>query len=476
MSRLYPSLSSSVAWLRSSAAIELSRLAFLALAAVGASGCLRTPDRYAASALDANVNPPANFELNGQPLCFVGSNNYYLSYQSHAMVDDVMKSSRELGFPVIRTWGFIDIGSLEGSVPHTDTDGDGTKNGFYFQYWDPKAKKVVYNDGEKGLQGLDYAVAKAGELGLKVIVVLTNNWQQFGGMDQYLAWFGRKAHHEFYTAPEVKGAFKDWVQHLVTHVNSVNGKMYRDDPAVFAWELANEPRCKGSGPGGTGWSNNTMVSWVDEMSAFIKSIDPNHMISVGDEGFINGGGDHWSYKANDGVDHAALTAVNGIDFGTYHMYPEDWGVGPYPYKWADGWIRDHERIARELGKPTVLEEYGVKVIRDDAGKILQGLDHRLPIYSRWNNLALRTGGNATMVWMLAGINDGGGVYKDYDHYTVYRGDESTHLLADFAKTFSTDAPACRVAPKESGAPSAFVRVQRPLGRVASSWSSGYGGG
>jgi mannan endo-1,4-beta-mannosidase len=435
------------------------------------TGCLRTPDRYAQSALDVTVNPPGNFELNGQPYCFVGSNNYYLGYQPKPMVDDVLKAARDLDFPVIRTWGFIDIGSLDGSVASVDNAFEnGRKNGAYFQYWDSKLKRPSYNDGQDGLARLDYALAKAGELGVKVLVVLTNNWRDFGGMDQYLAWFGHTAHHEFYTAPEVKRAYKDWIAHLVDHTNSLTGKKYRDDPTIFSWELANEPRCKGTGPGAPGWTTQTMVDWVAEMSAYIKSVDPNHMVSVGDEGFLNGGGDHWTYKANDGVDHAALTAVSSIDFGTYHMYPEDWGVGSYPFKWADGWIKDHEKVARELGKPTILEEYGVKVVRDDAGAVVKGLDHRLPAYKRWNDLALRTGGNGTMVWMLAGIQDSS-VYKDYDHYTVYRDDESANLLTYFAKRFATDAPACRAAPKqETGAPSAFVRVRRPLGPVASSWS------
>src|SRR6266536_2114596 len=161
--------------------------------ALGAAGCLRTPDRYAQSVLDVNVNPPANFELDGKPFCFVGTNNYYLGYQPKPMVDDVLKSARDLGFPVVRTWGFIDIGSLDGSVTHADPYGDGKKNDAYYQYWDPQKKRPAYNDGDDGLKRLDYSLAKAGELGLKILVVLTNNWTDFGGMDQYLIWYGHKA-------------------------------------------------------------------------------------------------------------------------------------------------------------------------------------------------------------------------------------------------------------------------------------------
>src|SRR5882724_2789736 len=165
-------------------------------------GCLKTPDRYAKSTFDVNVNPPANFEVDGAPLCFVGANNYYLAYKPKPMVDDVLESARAMGIKVVRIWGFIDRGSLDGSVP--SIDGDGTKDGFYFQAWDPPKQHAVYNDGPNGLQGLDYALVKADQLGLKIVVVLTNNWTNFGGMDQYLAWYGLKTHHDFYTEKAVK--------------------------------------------------------------------------------------------------------------------------------------------------------------------------------------------------------------------------------------------------------------------------------
>jgi mannan endo-1,4-beta-mannosidase len=457
---------------------SVSRVCQALGAALVLCGCLKTPDRFAQSTLDVNLNPPENFELEGKPFCFAGTNNYYLASKPQPMVDDVLLAAKELGFPVVRIWGYLDIGSLDGSVPHVDPWGDkvsGKKDGIYFQYFDPASRKVAYNEGPDGLPKLDYVLAKANELGLKIILVLTNNWYDYGGMDQYLRWFNRTKHHEFYTAPEVKQAYKDWIQHLALRKNTLSGRVYRDDPTIFSWELGNEPRCKGTGPGSTGWDNTTIPKWADEMSRYIKSLDPNHMVSVGDEGFLDGGGEHWAYKANDGVDHEALTALPAIDFGTYHSYPEDWGA---TLAWGDRWIVDHERVARRLGKPTVLEEYGVKVMRDEQGNVTRNLATRLRIYERWNERALKSGTNATLFWMLGGVDTlypaPNGLYHDYDGYTVFRGDETARLLSDIARRFNGGAPACRAAKPSNLAPSPFVRAQHraeQLSAALSFWST-----
>lgn len=55
-----------------------------------------------------------------------------------------------------------------------------------FQYWDVASNAPAYND--TGLVRLDYVLFRANQLGLRVLLTLTNNWKDFGGMDQYVQW------------------------------------------------------------------------------------------------------------------------------------------------------------------------------------------------------------------------------------------------------------------------------------------------
>ncbi|HYP97105.1 MAG TPA: cellulase family glycosylhydrolase [Polyangiaceae bacterium] len=411
-------------------------------------GCAGTQSKLS---VDLGTKPVANFELDGEPFCFAGTNNYYLAYAPRPMVDDVLESARAMGVRVVRTWAFIDRGSLDGRV--SNIDGDGTKRGFWFQGWDPATQRPIFNDGPNGLGGLDYALAKAARLGIKLVLVLTNNWHEFGGMDQYLAWYGLSAHADFYRDARVRQAYEGWLLHLASHVNGITNLAYRDDPSIFGWELANEPR------GTPGTRSGVLTHWADRMSSYLKSIDGNHLVAVGDEGFLEGESEHWTYHADNGVDHRALTALPNIDYGTFHLYPDTWGTG---YGWSERWIDDHLRAARELGKPTVLEEYGLKVTRDALGRIADGLPVRLDSYSAWNERMLTHGGNAAMFWLLVGYDsERGGRYPDFDQFSVYRGDATANLLSRLAQRFSAEALACSNASSgANGIASPFVRVRR----------------
>lgn len=447
------------------------------LACLSASACLRQNVTESAAApmrpppvekplapVVETDRPSAVFTLGGEPFCFAGTNNYYLIYKSRKMVDDVFDAAQGMGLKVMRLWGYLDRGSLDNTV--RNVDGAGEKGGVYFQYWDPKTQRPAYNDGATGLEHLDYVLDAARKRGIKVIVVLTNNWKDFGGMDQYLVWYGRNEHQQFYSDPTIVHAYKDWIAHVVGRKNSITGTAYRDDPTIFAWELGNEPRCTNSGAfdHAADCQPAMVTHWADDVSAYIHSLDSNHLVSVGDEGFF-AGGDSAGYDGSEGVDHAALLALKHIGFGTYHLYPETWG---HRTSWASQWIEDHIAAAQAVGKPTLLEEYGIIARRNAQGAVTDDARRR-GAYERWHEVVAKRGGNAALFWMLAGVDDEPdsvrGMYPDYDHFILYATDAVAGQVKAFAATMTTDARACslyrKLATPGSVPKSPFVSVSPP---------------
>ena len=416
----------------------------------------RVPTAQKAVAETAINGPLPLFVVNGSPFCFQGANNYYLHYKSRAAVTAVLDAARAMSLPVVRSWAFLDRGALDGSVANAKDSGE--KEGVYFQYWDVEKNRPAYNDGPTGLEKLDVLLHEARARDLRLILVLTNNWRDFGGIDQYLIWYGLTKHYEFYTDPRVRSAYKDWVAHLINRVNSVDGVPYKEDPAIFSWELANEPRAGNfeSFDSPLGWNDNTIATWAAEMSAFIKTLDHNHMVSVGDEGFLPGSGTDPVFPLGPGIDGEALSAIPTVDFGTYHLYPDHWLTSD---AWGTEWIERHLSLGRRLQKPMLLEEYGTRVARrpGNPGAIESGEDRRRVAYGRWNQTIRNGGGPGALFWMLAAEDAPGHRYPDYDHFTIYPGDEGA-LLTRLASQMQVETEACITARGHQFAKSPFVRT------------------
>ncbi len=378
-------------------------VALAGLLALGAAApALAQPGSQNAAPGAFVVRSGDDLKLNGKDFRFAGSNNYYLMYRSQAEVDDVFADAAAAGFNVMRTWGFLDIGNQDdsGSIHHKE-------NGVYFQYWD--GTKPAFNDGADGLEHLDYVLAAARRSGIKLVIPFTNNWSAFGGMDQYVRWRGGAHHDEFYTDAVIRGWFKDWITHLLQRTNTITGVKYRDDPTIMAWELANEPRCVGSGvyPRSAGCTDATITGWAADVSAHVKSIDSKHLVSAGDEGFLctDPDSDDAAYNCRDGVNSLALAKLPTIDMMSMHLYPDHWSTD---VAWGEQWIRRHGQLARTIGKPVMLGEFG---LLDKAT--------RNPVYQRWTNAAISSGVDGFLYWILSGTQDDGTLYPDYDGFTVY---------------------------------------------------------
>jgi mannan endo-1,4-beta-mannosidase len=188
-------------------------------------------------------------------------------------------------------------------------------------------------------------------------MVLNNYWQWSGGMGQYVSWHEKSPIPypgdwgtfmsyvaRFYTCKECQVWYRDHIQTIINHANPYTGLQYRDDPAIFAWELANEPR-------------RYPMNWINDTAAYIKSLDPNHMVTTGSEGTPPGESQNFI------LTHQGAS----IDYATLHIWPGNWGwydpKNPDTYASAEQrsiqYFQKHAVEAVSLGKPLVLEEFGL---------------------------------------------------------------------------------------------------------------------
>ncbi|GMP44931.1 hypothetical protein CsSME_00013653 [Camellia sinensis var. sinensis] len=127
----------------------------------------------------------------------------------------------------------------------------------------------------------------------------------------------------------------------------------------MAWELMNEPRCTSD------TSGSTIQGWITEMASYLKSIDSNHLLEAGLEGFYGQSGSQkqqFNLNFQVGTDFIANNQIPGIDFATIHSYPDAWLPGTSEdnqISFLNNWVNTHIQDAQNiLGKPLLVGEFG----------------------------------------------------------------------------------------------------------------------
>jgi mannan endo-1,4-beta-mannosidase len=162
----------------------------------------------------------------------------------------------------------------------------------------------------------------------------------------------------FYTHAEANVASRKYIEMLVDRENGYTGVRYRDDPTIMAWQLGNEPR---PGEGESGKQNfEVFTKWVGETADFIRTLDPNHLISTGNEGLKG--------SIESAETYLDIHRFTNIDYLTAHLWILNWSwydpMNPdETYAEAEGkaieYLDQHVAFAEELGKPLVLDEFGI---------------------------------------------------------------------------------------------------------------------
>jgi mannan endo-1,4-beta-mannosidase len=102
-----------------------------------------------------------------------------------------LTAAKDAGLTVFRTWGFNDKNStyIPGGLPNYGGEGAGPSE-VVFQWWHPNGTSTI------NLSGFDKVVNAADKVGIKLLVALTNNWADYGGMDVYTVNLGGKYHDD----------------------------------------------------------------------------------------------------------------------------------------------------------------------------------------------------------------------------------------------------------------------------------------
>jgi mannan endo-1,4-beta-mannosidase len=333
------------------------------------------------------ANPPAtafvstsgtDFTVDGKTFFVTGVNNHYLPYGSHDEVTRVLDDAVAMGANVVRTFLQPVIGSLDGSVPtiwdwrSRAVAGELGVAGTYLLYWDPQKGGMAINDGADGMQKIDFLLAEAGKRHLRLIIALLDFWAYTGGVQQMRAWYGSADKATFFFEdPRTKRDYRTWTEHVVHRINPLTGLAYRDDPTIMAWELMNEGNAK---------PESLRLAWTAEMSAYVKSLDPNHLVTSG---------------------HANVTdkipdlTIPTLDFGTWHGYPLFYKLTPAQF---NDTITEFCGLAARAKKPVLLEEFGYARSNRDSTEA----------YAMWlDTLTSDRNCAGWMVWRLVSLQDSG---------------------------------------------------------------------
>ncbi|PYI27267.1 mannan endo-1,4-beta-mannosidase A [Aspergillus indologenus CBS 114.80] len=309
--------------------MKLSHM-LLSLASLALATALpRTPNHNAATTAFPSTSG-LHFTIDGKTGYFAGTNSYWIGFlTNNDDVDLVMSQLAASDLKILRVWGFNDVNTKPA---------DGT---VWYQLHANGTSTI--NTGADGLQRLDYVVTSAEKYGVKLIINFVNEWTDYGGMQAYVTAYGAAAQTDFYTNTAIQAAYKNYIKAVVSR--------YSSSAAIFAWELANEPRCNGC-------DTSVLYNWISDTSKYIKSLDSKHLVTIGDEGFgldVDSDGSY-PYTYGEGLNFTKNLGISTIDFGTLHLYPDSWGTS---YDWGNGWITAHAAACKAVGKPCLLEEYGV---------------------------------------------------------------------------------------------------------------------
>jgi len=302
-----------------------------------------------------------NLRLRGQPYRYVGANYWQaMNLASRGPGGDRAQLLRELDD--LKAQGITNLRIMAAS------EGPDTEPLRIV----PSLLKAPGVYDEDLLDGLDFVLKAMRDRDMKAIMTMGNMWHWSGGFGQYLVWAGvadaipyppprpggdwdeyQRFAAQFYGNPDAVFHYLSHVAKIVTRYNRYTRTRYRDEPAIMAWELGNEPRALDQ--------VDAYLDWVAVSSWFIKALDRRHLVTIGSEGDT-------SSPDYSGTEYSRDHSIDTIDYGTAHVWVQNWGwYDPMRAEetydpalaLAKAYIDSHVDRTVQLDKPIVFEEFGL---------------------------------------------------------------------------------------------------------------------
>ncbi|KQM69301.1 beta-mannosidase [Pedobacter sp. Leaf216] len=387
------------------------------------------------------------FLIGEKPYYYIGTNYWYGGLL--ALEKDPARGKLRL----IKELDFLKSKGINNLRVLVSSEGEGKINGVVRV---KPALQTQHNVFDTALmKGLDFLLMEMGRRKMYAVLYLSNNWEWSGGFMQYLNWNGkidndtlkrkltwdeqRDYTSKFYSCDACKADYQKQVYFVLQHKNAYTGKKYINEPAIMAWELANEPRPMRLEAIGA------YKAWITNSASYIKSMDKNHLVTIGTEGFMG-------TEENLDLFKEIHAGVN-IDYLTIHIWPKNWGwfkeaptkesLQGVIHKTSD-YVNVHEVVAIQLNKPLVIEEFGLP--RDGHAfdpSAATGLrdEYFGNIFSIWAKSRAKGGAiSGCNFWSFAGLSkpiDGQLFWKDGDDFSGDPPQEEQGLNSVFNSDFST---------------------------------------
>lgn len=241
-----------------------------------------------------------------------------------------------------------------------------------------------YTKGGEDWRALDRVMRVAKAHDLRVIPVLENQWLDCteGGVKAD-SWYAGGYLKPYGGYPL---SYKEYVRRVVSR--------YRDEPAVFAWMLLNEAESKT--PRGEG-NPAPLYDFTRDMSAYVKSLDSRHLLTLGVLGSGQGG--------VAGEDYARLHALPALDFLEYHDYNREYEALPGAPDAPPDTLAAALATARRLDKPLLIGEAGITTCVSVNGSEVVSPRLRAQVFDAKIGAFFEAGGAGYLAWAWDPVSD-----------------------------------------------------------------------